>query len=179
MDRKTLRVARVLGVLGWLGLVVLAGAPAVRAQGSTDAGEFHRLRAGDAKAAQLLRAGLERSATFRAMADTLEHSDLVVYVETRPIPLPGQLQLLAATPGCRRVRITVRVPGLDTDLVAWLGHELWHAVKLAGTPEVRDQESLWRYYQRIGGGGQADSHVETGQAQETWTKVLYELRRAR
>jgi hypothetical protein len=136
------------------------------------------VRAGDATAAALLRGGLARSATFRAIVESIEHSDLIVYVETRAIRLPGQLQLAAATPGCRHIRISVRVPGLDTEMVAWLGHELWHAVELAGAREVRDQASLLRFYKQIGYGGSSDTTVESVKAQEVWTTVLYEARAA-
>ena len=135
-----------------------------------------RLRAADGTAAALLRGGLARSATFRAIVETIERSDLIVYVETRPIRLPGQLQLLAATPGCRHVRVSVRTPGLDTELVAWLGHELWHAVELAGAPDVRDQASLFRLYLRIGMAGVSGTTAETAKAQDVWTTVLYEAR---
>jgi len=134
------------------------------------------LRAGDVKAAALLAAGAARSETFRGLVDAIEHSDLIVYVETRPLRLPGQLQLLAATPVCRHLRVSVRIPGLDTDLIAWLAHELRHAVELAGAPEVTDQASLRRFYQRIGAGGRHDDKVESSAAQETWTKVLCEIR---
>ena len=137
-----------------------------------------RLRAADPTAATLLRGGMGRSATFRAIVETIEGSDLIVYVETRPIRLPGQLQLLAATPGCRHVRISVRTPGVDTELVAWLGHELWHAVELAGAPQVRDQAGLVDLYRRIGGTDSSGTTAESAKAQEVWTKVLYEPRAA-
>jgi hypothetical protein len=135
-----------------------------------------RLRAADATAAALLRAGMARSATFRAIVETLEGSDLIIYIEARPIRLPGQLQFLAASPGCRHVRVSVRTPGLDTELVAWLGHELWHAVELAEAPDVRNQAGLLRLYQRIGMAGASGTTAETAKAQEVWTTVLYEAR---
>ena len=135
-----------------------------------------RLRAADTTAAALLRAGMARSATFRAIVETLEGSDLIIYIEARPIRLPGQLQFLAASPGCRHVRVSVRTPGLDTELVAWLGHELWHAVELAEAPDVRNQAGLLRLYQRIGMAGASGTTAETAKAQEVWTTVLYEAR---
>jgi hypothetical protein len=115
----------------------------------------------------------------RAIVETIERSDLIVYVETSPIRLPGQLQRLANSPGCRHVRITVRTPGLDTEMVAWLGHELWHVVELAGAPEVGDQPGLFRFYQRIGMAAEPGSTAESVKAQEMWTTVLYEVRTSR
>jgi hypothetical protein len=135
-----------------------------------------RLRAADPTAAALLRGGLARSATFRAIVEAIESSDLIVYIEARPARLPGQLQLLPSTPGCRHVRISVRVPGVDTELIAWLGHELWHAVELAGAPDVRDQASLLGLYRRIGEVRLSGETAESAKAQEVWTKVLYEAR---
>ena len=129
-----------------------------------------------ALAAALLRAGVARSATFRAIVETLEGSDLIIYIEARPIRLPGQFQFLAASPGCRHVRVSVRTPGLDTEQVAWLGHELWHAVELAEAPDVRNQAGLLRLYQRIGMAGASGTTAEPTKAQEVWTTVLYEAR---
>jgi len=60
--------------------------------------------------------------------------------------------------------------------VAWLGHELWHAAELGGAPDVRDQASLLRLYQRIGMAGASGTTAETAKAQEVWTTVLYEAR---
>ena len=135
-----------------------------------------RLRPADSTAAGLLRGAMARSATFRAIVETIEGSDLIVYIETRPNRLPGQLQLLAATPDCRHVRVSVRTPGLDTELIAWMGHELWHAVEVAGAPEVRDQATLLRLYQRIGVAGASGTTAETAKAQEVWMRVLREVR---
>jgi hypothetical protein len=134
-----------------------------------------RLRAADAKAASLLQIGLARSATFRMVSDAIEHSDVLVYVEARPMRSPAELHFLAAASGCRHLRVSVRVPDRDADLVAWLAHELWHAAEIAGAPEVVDQSSLLRFYERIGHVSRRNATAETGKAQETWAKVLGEV----
>lgn len=171
---------RPLVALAALTATLLLSAPAIgqEARGAGSVSALSRVRAGDTSAASLLRNGMARSATIRAIVETLEASDLIVYIETRPIRLPGQLQLVAATPGCRHVRVSIRTPGLDTEQVAWLGHELWHAVELAGAPDVRDQEALLRFYRRIGSAGTSGQMAETARAQEVWTTVLYEARAA-
>ena len=138
-----------------------------------------RVRAADTKAAFLLAAGLSRSATFRSLVKAIEESDLVVYVETRPLKIPGRMQLLAATSVCRHIRVSIQTPGLDDDLVAWLGHELTHAVEVAGAPDVRDQAGLRRLYQRIGRADRYGDEVESAAAQETWKRVLNEMRATR
>jgi hypothetical protein len=164
--------------LGWLVIAAMAASGGAQAQ-QPETATFSRLRPAGRKAEALLSAGIAGSATFRQLVEAIERSDLVVYVETRTLRLPGQLQLVAASPGCRHLRVSIRVPGLDAELTAWLAHELWHAVEIAGAGEVRDQASLLRFYQRAGAGGRADATVETGQAQETWTRVLSELRGVR
>jgi hypothetical protein len=166
---------RLLAGLVAMAAAVLVPVPAL-GQEPGPAAVPSRIRAGDASAAFLFRSGMARSATFRAIVDAIERSDLIVYIETRPIRLPGQLQLLAASPGCRHVRVSVRTPGLDTELVAWLGHELWHVVELAAAPDVRTQAGLFRLYQRIGTAVASGSTAETAKAQEVWTTVLYEAR---
>jgi hypothetical protein len=138
-----------------------------------------RVRAADQHADALLRRGRDASPTFREMLELLEHSDLIVHVETRAIALPGQIQLVAATPGCRYLRVSVRTPGLDTEQTAWLAHELWHAVEIAGAADVRDQASLQRLYKRIGRADRYGDTAESAAAQEAWTKVLGELRSVR
>lgn len=165
----------------WAACAVLAATCSINgvyAQPSQTPGAASRLRASDEKAAALLQAGVARSATFRLLVQTIDHSDLVVYVETRQLALPGQLQFMSATPGGRYVRVTVRPMGLDNDLVPWLAHELWHAVEIAGAPEVSDRASLLRLYERIGDGFRARGRVEmeTVKAQKTQETVLAELR---
>jgi len=165
----------------WLGCVVVVaaiGVQEVAAQESLAPGATSRLRAADKKAAALLEAGKARSATFRLLTDAIEQSDLVVYVEARQLTLPGQLQFVSATPGGRYLRVSVRLMGVDNELLPWLAHELWHAVEIAGAPEVRDRASLLRFYEQIGGGFRSGGTVEmeTVKAQETQATVLNELR---
>jgi len=162
------------GLLTGIFLAVVIAAPPAYPQ---EAGAVHgsHVRARDRKAAALLGLGVTASPTFRLLLDTLEHSDLIVYVETRPMSLPGQLQLAAVVSGSRYLRVSVRLPGRDADLVAWLGHELQHAVELASAPEVVDQDSLLRHYERIGMRRSADA-VETVAAQQAWRRILDEVK---
>ena len=162
-NRKSFVLMGILGIALVAPAVTLAQEPAPAAAPSPAPS---RVRAGDSASAALLKAGLARSATFRAIVEAIDRSDLIVYIETRPIRLPGQLQLVAATPGCRHLRISIRTPGLDTEMVAWLGHELWHAVELAGARDVTDQSSLLRFYKRIGHGSLSGTSTESFKAQE-------------
>ncbi len=176
MERRAHRSER--GPWGSLAGILLAVVVAAHPAYPQEPGEVSgsHVRACDRKAAALLKLGVTASPTFRLLLGTLEHSDLIVYVETRPMSLPGQLQLAAVASGARYLRVSVRLPGRDADLVAWLGHELQHAVELAGAPEVVDQDTLTQYYQRIGSARRATNTLETGKAQETWRKILDEVK---
>ena len=172
-------IQRIAVVVVTLGALAGTAAPVTAGEEPGRPNLSRRLRPADAKAASLLEIGLARSATFRRLADVIERSDLLVYVEARPLASPAQLQFVAAVSGCRHVRVSVRVPGRDADVVAWLAHELWHAVEIAGAAEVVDQPSLMRFYERIGYVSRANSTAETGKAQETWEQVLKEMRYGR
>jgi hypothetical protein len=175
-------VHRTRDLTRWAGCLILVagvGDPAAFGQESPAVTAISRVRPVDRKAAALLEAGNARSATFRLITQTLEQSDLFVYVETCTLTLPGQLQFVSAKPGARYVRVSVRQMGIDNDLIPWLAHELWHATEIAGAPEVRDRAGLLRLYARIGHSMRANGGVEaeTVKAQETQESVLRELRR--
>jgi hypothetical protein len=175
---RTLRQAR--GASRWLGCVLLAttlGCHEAAGQGAVVSGRTSRLRPLDQKAAALLQAGIERSATFGRLVETLERSDLIVHIETRHLPLHGRLQFVFATPSDRYLRVSIHELGRENDVVSWLAHELQHAVEIAGAREVTNQTSLRRFYERIGyrrlaGDGVA---MESDAALATETAVLYEV----
>jgi hypothetical protein len=154
---------------------VSVGSPPASGQEPASAGASFHVRAADASAAELLELGNSASPSFRRLVEVLERSDLIVFVQTRPLPIPGQLELAGAAAGFRYVRVSVRVPGRDHDLVAWLGHELQHAVELAEAPEVVDQDGLLRHYERIGA-RRGRASVETAAAQAVWRKILDEVK---
>jgi hypothetical protein len=110
------------------------------------------VRTSDARIAALIEAGLAGSKTFRQLVDTLNASDVIVYVETqqaRPA-LGGYLAHTMFSPeGARYLRVSVRTRGADRWLVAVLAHELQHAVEVAEHPEVRDADALDRLFRQI------------------------------
>ena len=117
--------------------------------------EVHRrhVRPVDALAKVIFDLGRARSDFFRALADAIEDSDVIVYVQTAqtlPRGMDGKLQFAAAVEGARYLRITVRCDLARERLVALLGHELMHAVEIARDLSVRDSASLRALYLRIG-----------------------------
>lgn len=110
------------------------------------------IRASDPGIVALLQRGLSASPTFRRLYQQLSESDLIVHLERGPQPWlsAGFNQFVAEVAERRFVRITLNVAQIDDDAVALLGHELQHAVELAGEPEVNDLDEYERLYRRIG-----------------------------
>jgi hypothetical protein len=108
------------------------------------------VRAVSEKAASLLEQGSARSATFRRLVGILEQSDVIVQIDTGYLRGPGQLTFVAATAAARYVRITMKVPAVDDDLLPLLAHELQHAVEIASAPGIIGQQTLQAFYRNHG-----------------------------
>ncbi|MEW5981980.1 MAG: hypothetical protein AB1806_06370 [Acidobacteriota bacterium] len=126
------------------------------------------------KAADLLEQGAARSATVRRLVETLARSNVVVYVETAPLKVPGRLRILSASRTCRFVWITVNESDATSRSIPALGHELQHAVEIAGAPEVICVKSLQRYYERNGYQDYEGVYCTRAAAQVT-SRVQYEV----
>lgn len=139
-----------------------------------------RLRPQDSRVAQVLKEGAARSATFRALVDRIEASNLIVYVAVNPIlksSLSGGLNWMTRAGDFRYVRASIR-PDLTFDqMIASVAHELQHAVELIEDESVIDERSLDVLYKRIGQPSRAAgrSGWETLAAQRTGTQVRREL----
>ncbi len=134
-----------------------------------------RVRGADQRARSLLQEGASRSGTFRALLEALDRSDVIVYVQTLSLDRPGALLFVSASSGVRFLRILVRACGRpDDEMIAWLGHELQHAVEIAAAPEVRDDNGVLRLFHRIG--LTSRSTCETKEAEQVWRAVLDEVR---
>jgi hypothetical protein len=131
----------------------------------------------DARA--LLDMALERSPSIRSLAERLERSDVVVYLQlpgdTNPQAAVAQLTFVTFAAATRYVLVQVdpwRTVPLER--LALLGHELHHALEIAQEPGVRDTMTLRALYRRIGhehGRGQ----FETEPARITGRRVQAEL----
>jgi hypothetical protein len=101
----------------------------------------------------LIDQGRSLSATFRHLVESLDESDVVVYVETRVMTprFKGYLLHRITTGGqLRHLRIVIGTTGRDEQLIGVLAHELQHAREVAQAPEARDEESLRTLFCRIG-----------------------------
>jgi len=133
-----------------------------------------RVRGFDEISRDVLRAGVACSPTVARMVVDLQASDLIVGVEAAPLEktIRGELRLVATSGRTRYVRIRLRIPTTGRQLVSVLGHELQHAMEVAGAPEVRDAATQRAYYLRVGyerlGGGrfETDAALEVGRRVE-------------
>jgi hypothetical protein len=137
-----------------------------------------RLRPVDPVARRLLAVGHTRSTFFRSLVERIQRSDLIVYICTEPVLLPGvdgRLQFAVSVPNARYLRVTVRDTLAPDQLVAILGHELMHAVEVADAHEARDRQGFRQLYARIG-----HSHdgvaFDTTAAVDAGHRVFAELR---
>ncbi len=125
----------------------------------------------------LLRDGFSRSPTFARLIMRLEHSDLIVHIETTmtlPPGVEGRLILLPRAHETRYVRIQIGMCQSHADGIALLAHELEHAQELADAPAVSDPSGFVTLYERIGlksGWRQ----YETEAAQEVQRRVRREI----
>jgi len=155
---------------GWrlrAGVILLAVAgttsqPALAA-GAIPENPSSRVRPMDAAAARLLREGRAACPTIARMAAALEESDLIVMLSVTMVPdgLAGDSRFLATTATHRilQVRLDNRRPSVEQ--VAWLAHELQHAVEVAGAPEVRSGAEMAELMKRIGRSREAGRQFET------------------
>jgi hypothetical protein len=133
-----------------------------------------RVRPLGAVARMLLEDGAAQSPLVARLLDTIERSDLLIYVATGFLQVPGRLDLACARQGVRYLRITVNVPDAEPRLIAALAHELQHAVEISGAPEVTDAASMAAYYREHGQRICGDEYC-TKAAQQVTTTVLWEV----
>jgi hypothetical protein len=106
----------------------------------------------------LINTGFARSAAFRQLVDTLNASDVIVYVESQVTRESRQIHRgsldaylihhVVDQGGHRYLRIGLGARGSDRRLISVLAHELQHAVEIALVPEIRDDESLQNFFSR-------------------------------
>jgi hypothetical protein len=129
---------------------------------------------------QLLTELIARSATGRELVAQLERSDLVVYIRYQwfeTLMLRGRIGALASARPGRLFAIEINSHQTRTEQLAALGHELRHAVEIAGAASVQDARSLAALYRAIGepSGYAGAETFETAAAAATGKQVRQEL----
>jgi hypothetical protein len=162
--------------------ILLTLSTPIAAADAQDAATAVHVRGVDDGSTMLIRDLVARSATGRELVDRLERSDLVVYVRRRLFTtamLSGRIGFVRGDCRRRYVAIEIASPRNYVDELAALGHELQHAVEIAGERDVCDAAALAALYTRIGDpvdrwGGLADS-FETRAGSDTGIRVRREL----
>jgi hypothetical protein len=140
------------------------------------------VRSLDAFVNELLIDGYARSATFRQLVDAIAESNIVVYVGPG-ICAFGHLKgcllpFLGGTGQVHYLRIVLTRPLRPTarnQLIAIVGHELQHAVEVAGQPDIVDVDGMLELYRRIGIPMESRPGYETSAARAAGDAVLNEL----
>ena len=130
-----------------------------------------------APAAALLESARDRSATVRRLLDEIAATDVIVYVEVARDPrVPrARTALLSSDPARRFLLVTVNAGFNKVTQASLLGHELQHVLEIGRAHDVFDQDSLRRFYQRIGRDGQARDRFETTAADVAGRRVFEEV----
>lgn len=139
-----------------------------------------RIRPQDQRLTDLLQAGISRSATFRALVDRIEASNVIVYVSLSPLmksSLAGKLTWMTRAGAFRYLRASINAELTADQIISTLAHELQHAVEVIEDERVVDQRSLVELYKRIGrpSSSAVPSGWETLAAQQAGQRVRREL----
>jgi hypothetical protein len=167
-----------------LGLLLAAAIFAVQAPHAKpdDApGLFTRVRSTERFVIALIREGYERSPTFRELVDTLQQSNIIVFVQPAACAGGRIRSCLTSVNGSaieRHIRISVDTRTSHNALIATMAHELQHAVEIAEHPEVINASGVLRLYRQIAFGRCREGlseECETIRALATETKALNDL----
>lgn len=147
------------------------------------ASPMHHVRSTEPKINALINAGLARSSTFRSLVETLDRSDVIVYVDQKLTrnALGGYFpHNVVVAGGVRYLRIAIEIHGAERHLVSLLAHELQHAVEVAADPDVRDSESADKLFERLAiqFGCGSSTCSETQAAKDIEAAVIVELKAA-
>ncbi len=151
-----------------IGALSVAAVHVVTAQ---DAATVPRVRATSARIVDAIDRGIERSATFRRLVETIEATDGVVFVDEgrcrhsgvracllSSVTIAGQNRLLHILIDPRKA------PGCE--LVEAVGHELQHAVEVLHDRRIRSDLQIYGFFDLLGraasGRFETDDAVEAG-----------------
>jgi hypothetical protein len=145
---------------------------------SGDPRDFTRVRSTERPMIELLQAGAARSPTFRRLIETLERSDVIVYVERSRKIDGGYLRFATVAGHSRWVQVTVNPDRPVNQVLAMIGHELQHAIEISEAPSVVDETTMAGLYRRIGVQScrhDARACYETREAQVAGANIFREL----
>jgi hypothetical protein len=180
MRSLTIRVAGAILITLACGVAsVHAGAPLSDSEvRAIITSQYRHVRAVDTRIGDAITGGLRRSTTFAHLVLALDRSDVIVYIETArgmPSSLDGRMLITPGPAAQRYLRIQIAAASRGNELIALVGHELQHALEVAESPGVRDEQSLIALYEAIGHGAKGRHRYDTMAAQSAGRKVRLEL----
>jgi hypothetical protein len=137
-----------------------------------------RLRTVDSRLAAIVTDASARSRSFRELAQTIDQTDGIVYVEHGRCGhgVRACLVAVSAAGANRIVRVRVDAKDADWNLMGSIGHELQHAIEVLGNSKVTDTKALFFFYERIG--IRRGNTFETAAAIRAGNDVRADLRRS-
>ena len=160
-----------------LAAMLVADAPAPRVEPLRDPLGSH-VRGTSLEINALIARGVQRSPTFARLVTQLNHSDVVVYVETNaklPVGMDGRLMFMTSAGGVRYLHAQIASGFAFEGIIAIAGHELQHAAEVAMSPSVRCGATMRALYERIGIRSGSDDRYDTVDAQVMGRRVRAEL----
>jgi len=161
-------------------LIVLSSFVAASSAFASEASKGPRIRPQDDRITAMLAAGVARSASFRALVDRIEASDVFVYAGMSPLlksGMAGRLSWMTKAGGYRYLRVAISTDLSSDRIIASLAHELQHVVEVIEESTVVDEKTLETLYKRIGQRSRVTANAawETVAAQEAANRVRREL----
>jgi len=139
-------------------------------------------------ARQIVNDAIRRSPTIARLADEVEVSDLIVFVELSfdlPPSTHGRTTLIATSDTVRYLNVAVSATLSRDRRIEIIGHELTHVLEIAHAPEARDGLGLQALFKRVGwnvGPGSFETEaaisVEPIVREELYTSQKHGLRKA-
>ena len=131
-----------LSVSGFVALVTLGRVLPAAAEEAPPG----RVRNQQAHVAALIRAGVERSATFRGLVERIDASDGLVFVADgrcgHGVRACLRTSLTLAGPS-RLLHIAVEVGRNERQVISLIGHELQHALEVLDEPGIRSTSEMF------------------------------------
>ena len=170
-DSAAVRLAAAILVL------TIGGAHGVDARPIDQAPPVAHTRPMDAEARRIIDETAAASSTFVRLADALDSSDVFVLITTSFVRegIEGDTRILGATAGARLLGIRINKLQSKREQMAWLAHELQHALEIAAAPDVRSEVDLAALMRRIGRPGGTPGTFETDAAVRVGRLVQREL----
>lgn len=149
-----------------------AGAQPARAQDT-----LTRIRPMGAVLTSVVQDAMTRSSTFRQLAATINTSDGIIYVAEGDCGGRAQACLVSVTDAGREriLHVHVSTRRSRVDLIAYIGHELQHAIEVLSVPGIRSTAAMYFFYRRE---SRTTGLFETTAAMRTGEAVRDEVRQS-